>query len=450
MNSDGEDSRRAVAVAWVVGDDVLHGRSMEARAKGKTAEKQDLAAAKIIRTTIARLYKARFKAEGEKLTVCVVIAPSYFELSIERGSTKSAMALPREYIEKFPDDTVAQIAGFLGNIHTIFVENKNQIDTVKTITAAAALLSRVYPAERVEKALEDLATRGVSAGTHELAKSEQRRDPVKVKAASRVMLRAQERGPRGPRVKPDPRLPETAPEIYRERKRREKLGRKKENIVQFLERVYAPWQEILKRADLRRLDPTADRAVNNWINTGKRLPKGLLLTEYELNTERRVQRRASLREDAPAQPSGRNRPIQSGPRPGHCPSNRLQGLGFRLGSERPDRDRVPRQFPELPGVRSGIRTRHPEPVQRARVFPGWCVLAEQPVYTRHPCLQPKRQVDPRPHRQTHPPPAAGSSPQGRRSTSRSRRAFKEGGSSRPTPIRRLTPVDKTTVHALPL
>lgn len=288
--------------AWVVGDNVLHGRSMEARAKGKTAEKQDLAAAKIIRTTITRLYKARFKAEGEKLTVCVVIAPSYFELSIERGSTKSAMALPREYIEKFPDDTVAQIAGFLGNIHTIFVENKTQIDTVKTITAAAALLSRVYPAERVEKALEDLAKRGVSAGTHELAKSEQRRDPVKVKAASRVMRTAQKRGPRGPRVKPDPRLPETAPEIYRERRRGEKRGRKKENIVQFLERVYAPWREILKRADLRRLDPTADRAVNNWINTGKRLPKGLLLTEYELNTERRVQRRASLREDAPAQP----------------------------------------------------------------------------------------------------------------------------------------------------
>lgn len=94
--------------------------------------------------------------------------------------------------------------------------------------------------------------------------------------------------PRGPRVKPNPALPMEAPEIYRDRKPREELGGRKENIVQFIERVYAPWKEILTRADLRRLDHTAEKAVNNWITSGKSLPEKLLLTEYELNTEKRA------------------------------------------------------------------------------------------------------------------------------------------------------------------
>jgi hypothetical protein len=67
-------------------------------------------------------------------------------------------------------------------------------------------------------------------------------------------------------VKPNPALPSTAPEIYRDRKPREELGGRKEIIVQFLERVYAPWREILTRADLRRLDDKADEAVVNWIS----------------------------------------------------------------------------------------------------------------------------------------------------------------------------------------
>jgi hypothetical protein len=93
--------------------------------------------------------------------------------------------------------------------------------------------------------------------------------------------------PRGPRVKPNPALPDKAPELYHDRQGREELGGKKENVIQFIERVYAPWQEILTRADLRRLDRLADRAVENWITAGKRLPEGLLLTEYELNTAKR-------------------------------------------------------------------------------------------------------------------------------------------------------------------
>jgi tetratricopeptide (TPR) repeat protein len=93
---------------------------------------------------------------------------------------------------------------------------------------------------------------------------------------------------RGPRVKPNPALPEKAPEIYRDRKPREELSERKENIVQFIERVYAPWRKILTRADLRRLDESADAAVERWISSKRPLPKGLLPTEFELNTDKRL------------------------------------------------------------------------------------------------------------------------------------------------------------------
>jgi hypothetical protein len=48
------------------------------------------------------------------------------------------------------------------------------MDTAEAITAARAILSRVYPAERVGKALEDLAAGGESAGTDDLATEEPR------------------------------------------------------------------------------------------------------------------------------------------------------------------------------------------------------------------------------------------------------------------------------------
>lgn len=99
-----------------------------------------------------------------------------------------------------------------------------------------------------------------------------------LKAAARELAATK----RGPRVKPNPRLPAKAPEIYKERVRREELGGRKENIIQFVERVYAPWRKILARADLRRLDETADAAVERWISRKRPLPEGLLLTEYEL------------------------------------------------------------------------------------------------------------------------------------------------------------------------
>jgi hypothetical protein len=104
-----------------------------------------------------------------------------------------------------------------------------------------------------------------------------------LKAAARELAATK----RGPRVKPDPRLPAKAPEIYKKRVRREELGGRKENIIQFVERVYAPWRKILARADLRRLDETADAAVERWISRKRPLPEGLLLTEYELNTDKR-------------------------------------------------------------------------------------------------------------------------------------------------------------------
>lgn len=106
-------------------------------------------------------------------------------------------------------------------------------------------------------------------------------------AAPRLEHAATERTKRGPRVKPNPALPETAPEIYRDRKPRQELGGRKENIVQFIERVYAPWREILSRADLWRLDETAGKALYNC-KDGKNLPPGLVPTEFELNTEKRI------------------------------------------------------------------------------------------------------------------------------------------------------------------
>jgi hypothetical protein len=119
------------------------------------------------------------------------------------------------------------------------------------------------------------------------ARSTGRDNTARATAPPRLEHAATETTRRGPRVKPNPALPEKAPEIYRERKPREELNGRKENIVQFIERVYAPWCEILTRADLRRLDVTAERAVENRINRGKEFPADLVPREFELNTARR-------------------------------------------------------------------------------------------------------------------------------------------------------------------
>lgn len=59
-------------------------------------------------------------------------------------------------------------------------------------------------------------------------------------------------------------LPDEAPELYVGNRGGKKGG---ENIVDFLRRVWKPWIEagVLSRPDLRRLDPKADAAVNNWL-----------------------------------------------------------------------------------------------------------------------------------------------------------------------------------------
>jgi tetratricopeptide (TPR) repeat protein len=131
-----------------------------------------------------------------------------------------------------------------------------------------------------------------------------RLDDATVKAAAKVLASARKEkpGPRGPRHTLDPRLPKEAPEIYHDRKRRPELGGKKENVIQFVQRVYKPWLDILTRADLRILDETADKAVENYISAGKKLPQGLLLTESELTGEGRAATRGApkLREGTPA------------------------------------------------------------------------------------------------------------------------------------------------------
>jgi tetratricopeptide (TPR) repeat protein len=152
-------------------------------------------------------------------------------------------------------------------------------DATSALKAAADLLATVYPADNVRKALEDLAANTARETTARAEAKPRILEPAAEETTTRK---------RGPRVKPNPALPVTAPEIYRNRKPLEELAGHKEDVVQFVERAYAPWREILTRADLRRLDESADAAVERWINKGKQLPKGLLLTEYELNIDKRL------------------------------------------------------------------------------------------------------------------------------------------------------------------
>lgn len=70
-------------------------------------------------------------------------------------------------------------------------------------------------------------------------------------------------------------LPLVAPEKYAERKILADGSR--ENIVDFLSRTWKPWirSGVLTRADLRKLDVSADRAYDNWIHSGHVIPDDL-------------------------------------------------------------------------------------------------------------------------------------------------------------------------------
>jgi len=247
---------------------------------------------------------------GEAIASCnraVALEPKY---SVGHAALGEALLEAERYVEAIascdlaieldPNFTPAHLVrnDALEKIGLSKVDESNTVEYNYRMPSSEAI-SQVadafnIPAERrddLAKMIEDFAASALA--TTPRAKA----SPRLAGAATETTTRK-----RGPRVKPNPALPKTAPEIYRDRKPREELGGKKENIVQFIERVYAPWREILTRADLRRRDDTADKAIEHWIDHGKRLPEGLLLTEFELNTAKRAAkvRGARLRQEVSA------------------------------------------------------------------------------------------------------------------------------------------------------
>lgn len=93
-------------------------------------------------------------------------------------------------------------------------------------------------------------------------------------------VRAGEPAPGTQAEKPPVTLPDTAPELYRDRPRSLATGRL-ETIVEFLERVWKdPWIDagVLSRPDFRRLDHAGEMALRNWQNNAKNaLPQHLHL-----------------------------------------------------------------------------------------------------------------------------------------------------------------------------
>lgn len=76
-------------------------------------------------------------------------------------------------------------------------------------------------------------------------------------------------------------LPDIAPVLYKNRNKKDDR-----TIVDFLRSVWKPWIQtgILTRKDLRRLDPSAYKAVENWISKGRTLPDDVYLpTITEIN-----------------------------------------------------------------------------------------------------------------------------------------------------------------------
>jgi hypothetical protein len=74
------------------------------------------------------------------------------------------------------------------------------------------------------------------------------------------------------------RLPKRPPELYAERPIRKECGRR-ENVVEFLRRVWKPWMDVnaLTRADLAKLDGGAYKAVDNWLRQHGDMPRDINL-----------------------------------------------------------------------------------------------------------------------------------------------------------------------------
>jgi len=92
------------------------------------------------------------------------------------------------------------------------------------------------------------------------------------------LLAATKSGTNAPKAKSPP-LPKKAPELFAKRRNKD------ENIVDFLLRIWKPWMASgsFTRSDLRKLDPSAIKAVENWL-IKKPLPDEVVLpTKKELN-----------------------------------------------------------------------------------------------------------------------------------------------------------------------
>jgi hypothetical protein len=130
------------------------------------------------------------------------------------------------------------------------------MDTAEAITAARAILSRVFPAERVGKALEDLATGGESAGTDDPATVE----PRPAQAAVKVSAPAE-----------PPKLAAMEWPTAKWKDATEKILGKKRGIITFLEREWEPFIQntgkVVTRDILASHDPDAEQALTRHLET---------------------------------------------------------------------------------------------------------------------------------------------------------------------------------------
>jgi len=82
-----------------------------------------------------------------------------------------------------------------------------------------------------------------------------------------------------------PGLPESTDDYYAKRKVCDELGRK-ENPVEFIQRVYAQYMETgLPRAQIKKLDPKLYQALANWLGEND-LPKGVMLPKQAASYDR--------------------------------------------------------------------------------------------------------------------------------------------------------------------
>ncbi len=88
----------------------------------------------------------------------------------------------------------------------------------------------------------------------------------------------------------DTEIPQTAPELYKDRERKPELGNKKENPFQFLERVYGQWLgKGLTRSHIKSLDLRLYEAISKKLyNKDPSIPENfdfLLLKTQGLRIE---------------------------------------------------------------------------------------------------------------------------------------------------------------------